>query len=357
MIPHDIIISKISKQIGDPRFIELIRKYLNAGIKLETGIIQKNNIGVPQGGILSPMLANIVLHQVDLFLDKTIKSFEKGIKRRQNPAYSKLLNLRNKATTAETRKKYLKLLRTVPIGDPLDPNFKRMKYIRYADDFVILIEGSLDEATKIKNQVREFLKQHCGLSLNMEKTTVTNVSDNKFNFLGADIEKMRKQPTYLTAFKKIGLLSNNMRRRPHSRLLIKAPINQLLLELKKASFVRCNSLGKYIPKAYTPITNLTHFEIITFYNSKINGLLTFYSFASNYNRLRYCIYLLQVSCAYTLARKYKLKNFAIAFKSFGKRLTCPETEVGLSLPQTMKVQHRFNIRKDVAKITNLIKQT
>jgi len=239
MIPHEIVLTRISKQIGDPRFLELIRKYLNAGVKLESGKIQQDTkMGVPQGGILSPILSNIVLHQLDLYMEKTIQGFEKGLKRRQNPTYSKLLHLRNKASTGEKRKEYLKLLRTIPIGDPMDPNFKRMKYIRYADDFIILIEGSHHEAILTRNKVKEYLKTHCGLSLNLEKTIVTNISDNKFNFLGAEIVKMRKQPSYLTAFKRKGITKNNMRRRPHSRLLIKAPLEKILLELKKARFVR-----------------------------------------------------------------------------------------------------------------------
>jgi group II intron reverse transcriptase/maturase len=362
MIPHEIILSRISKQIGDPRFLELIRKYLNAGVMLESGItprkaLEPSHRGVPQGGILSPILANIVLHQLDLYMRNLILTFEKGVKRRQNPAYSRILHLRRKATTMEERKELLRVLRTIPIGDPLDPDFKRMKFIRYADDFVILVEGSHDETIKIRNQIKELLKVKCGLSLNMEKTTINNISDNKFSFLGAEIAKLKKDPTYLTAFKRLDLINSNMRRRVHSRLLIKAPLNKILLELLKAGFLKRNNLGSFIPKAYTPIINLTHYEIISFYNSKINGLLNFYSFASNFNRLRLIIFHLQMSCAHTLARKYKLNNFAISFKKFGKKLTCPETEIELAIPKTMKVKHKFNTRKDIANFMNLVKQT
>jgi group II intron reverse transcriptase/maturase len=347
MIPHKIIMNRLSKQIGDPRFIELIKKYLTVGVKLESGIITKTDKGVPQGGTLSPILANIVLDEFDKFIEKTILKFEKGKDRILNPEYHKIKNLRNKATSLiessswswSMRKKSLSKLRTISFSDPIDPHFKRMKYIRYADDFVILIEGNKNDAINIKNIAREFLFSHCGLTLNPEKTIINNLSDNKFFFLGAEIYQLKKQATFLS---KTRNASGIIKRRANARLLIKAPLERILLELKKNGFIRKNTQDKYVPIAYTKIMNLSHYEIITFFNSKINGLLNFYSFASNLNRLRYVLFLLKMSCAYTLARKCKLNNYTKAFSKFGKRLTCPKTEVGLALPETMKVKHQFN---------------
>jgi len=202
-----------------------------------------------------------------------------------------------------------------------------MMYIRYADDFVILIEGSHNEATYYRNLIKSFLLQNCGLTLNLDKTLITNLSDNAFNFLGAEIVKLKTNPSFVHKIN--DSLGRKSKRRSHIRLLIKAPLDSLLLATKKSGFIRQNKLGKFIPQAYTKVTNLSHYEIITFYNSKINGLLNFYSFASNYNRLRYLLYLLKMSCAYTLTRKYKLGNFSQAFKKFGKLLTDPETEIKL----------------------------
>jgi hypothetical protein len=334
MIPHKIIMDRLSKQIGDPRCIELIKKFLTAGVKLESGIITnfKTDKGVPQGGILSPILVNIVLDKFDKFIEKTILKFETGNKRILNPEYHKIRHLRNKATTLIERKQYLAKLRTIPIGNPFNPNFKRMKYIRYADDFVILIEGNKNDAINVKNIAREFLFSHCGLTLNPEKTIISNLSDNKFSFLGSEICKLKKQK-FATYLSKTRNATGNLiiRIRPHSRLLIKAPLERILLELKKTEFIRKNTQDKYVPMAYTKIMNLSHYEIITFFNSKINELLNFYSLASNLNRLRYVLFLLQMSCAYTLARKCKLNNYSKAFSKFGKRLTCPKTGVGLAL--------------------------
>lgn len=113
------------------------------------------------------------------------------------------------------------------------------------------------------------------------------------------------------------------------KLLLKAPITKILESLKKAKFIRLNEAGSALPQGLETMVNLSHYEIVTFYNSKIRGILNFYSFASNRNNLRSIIWLLTASCALTLARKLKLRTMKKVFSRFGKNLTCPETGVGL----------------------------
>jgi hypothetical protein len=278
------------------------------------------------------MIKNIVLHILDIYLLKIEENFNKGLKRRQNPEYFRIKHLRNKAIHTGTNSTEINSLRKelfqVPKVDYFDPHFRRIMYVRYADDFVIFIEGTIHEATHIRNNIREFLKAHCGLDLNVEKTTISNLSDNKLIFLGAQIVK----PIRGTYLSKIG----NIRHRPHLKLLLKAPMDKLLKELALAGFVRRSGTGKYVAQAYTPITNLSHHEIINFFNAKIRGLLNLYSSVSNYNRLRSIMNFLLLSCAYTLARKLKLQPYTKTFKLFGKKLACPNTKVELALPKTMK---------------------
>lgn len=320
--------------IGDTRFLQLINKYLGTGT-IKDKVFKRKTQGIPQGGILSPVLANVVLHQLDCYMEKVESLFEKGDKIRTNPPYSRIRHLRkNPKLTLIQKKELLKEQFITPMVDPMDPKFRRLMYIRYADDFVVLITGSYHEAVHIKNNLKEFLRIHCGLELNEDKTIITNTQRN-FTFLGAEIKK-HGRTGYLTK------LSNGIRRRAHARIQVKAPINKLVVSLKKNGFIRNSKLGKHIPIAYTKITNLSHGEIIKFYNSKLRVLYNFYSFASNYNRLRYIIYLLQFSCAYTLARKLKLNPYTKVFKKFGKTLSCPETKLGLDLPKTMKSIHKYN---------------
>jgi group II intron reverse transcriptase/maturase len=350
-IPHEIIMKRIEKKIGDPAILELLKKYLKAGSKTKTGKIISSNIGTPQGGILSPILANIVLNELDYYVESLKIKFEKGINRKHNPEYQKLKHEMSKLPLSERLPLNLKL-RTLPYGLSLDPNFKRMMYVRYADDFVILIEGSHNEAVYYRNLIKSYLNQNCGLTLNLDKTIITNLSDNKFKFLGAEIIKLKKNPSFVHKIR--DSLGRKSKRRGHIRLLVKAPLEEILLSIKKSGFIRQDRLGKYHPVAYTKLTNLSHYEIIVFYNSKINGLFSFYSFASNFNRLRYILYLLQMSCAYTLARKYKLNHFAKSFSKFGKRLKDPETDVQLNWPETMKVRHDYKQENNLPKFTDTV---
>lgn len=168
--------------------MQLIKKTLEAGsIDKEKGLkISKK--GTPQGSVLSPLLANIVLHELDKAVEKMREKFEKGTKRKKNPEYntiqSRLQNLCKTNPESPEIKELVKRKRITPSVMAQDADFKRMKYIRYADDFVILILGSKDEAKMIKGWIKSALKSKCGLELNDEKTLVTATKDG-FSFLGA----------------------------------------------------------------------------------------------------------------------------------------------------------------------------
>jgi len=326
MIPHKLIRESIEEHIGDNRFAQLLNKFLKAGVlTADSNRVVKSDKGTSQGGILSPVLANIILHKLDLYLDKVKANFEFGHKRKVTSEYQRLRYLRSRSVDPFERKELLNKLLKTPMVDPMDPNFKRLMYVRYADDFVILVTSTYNECNHIKNNVKEFIKTHCGLELNDEKTLITNTRE-KFTFLGAEIVKLRR---------------TGVRRRIHPRIQIKAPISKLVKTLKKNGFIRTSRLGKHIPCAYTKITNLPHSAILQFYNAKLRGLYNFYSFASNYNKLRYIVYLLQFSCAYTLARKLKLNPFSKVFKNFGRTLTCPDTGIKLEFLNTMKAKHEY----------------
>ncbi len=204
-IPHSIIMKRISAQIGDPAFLSIIRKSpLNAGFidpilypsplyggRGTTGKLVNSYSGTLTGGILSPLLSNIVLHELDKYLAKYKVSFTKGRKRRLNPTYKSLLGKRERSKSPEMRRELLKQMRTMRSTDMFDPGFKRMDYVRYADDFIILVTGSLMDARYIKNNVKDFLKANCGVGLNSDKTVISNIATEKWSFLGAEISQIR----------------------------------------------------------------------------------------------------------------------------------------------------------------------
>lgn len=266
----------------DTRVLELLNKFLKAGfIDPKTKKVVKSNIGIPQGGILSPLLCNIVMHQFDEYMVKLTSSYEKGKKRRHNPVYQKIERERRLATKTSERIRLIRMLHNTKNVDSFDPNFKRLRYIRYADDFAIMTIGTRDEAEMIKLNCKEVLKKKCGVSLNHDKTTITHMQENKFSFLGAEIVKLKRTPTFLGKSK----TGRNMVvvRRP--LIKAKAPINAILKKMKLEGYLRQNNGQEYIPKHLGALVNLSHHDILSFYNSKIHGILNFYSFASNLNKL------------------------------------------------------------------------
>jgi retron-type reverse transcriptase len=169
--------------------LQLIRKSLTAGyVDPETGEHIKTTMGTPQGSVFSPLLANIVLNELDSKVEELKKSFEKGKKREKNKEYnritSKIQTLQRHHPGSPEIKELAIKRRTIPSLNPFDPNFKRLMYLRYADDFVILIAGTQHDAKHIKQRIADILNKKCGLELHDEKTLITATKEG-FKFLGA----------------------------------------------------------------------------------------------------------------------------------------------------------------------------
>lgn len=273
------MIKRLREKIVDPRYLEIINKFLKTGIQDPiTKAIKKTTLGIPQGGILSPILCNIVLHDFDECMNRQIDKYNQGKKRGHNREYQRLEYRRRKSNSVIERRKLLTEMRKIGNVNRFDLNFRRMKYIRYAYDFVILTIGTKDEAIMIRNNVKEYLSTNCGVTLNEEKTIITNLRDDNFKFLGAEITKLNRNTTFIRNRSTSKMLAT-------TRLLIKAPIKSLLKKLKETGFIRQNDEQTYLPKHVGQLTNLSHYDIISHYNAKIYGILNFFSFASNRNKL------------------------------------------------------------------------
>lgn len=339
-IPHDIIMRLIKKKIKCARTLETLQKALkNPSIK--DGKIIESKKGTSQGSIVSPILANIVLNELDKFMELKKISFETGKRRRRNPIYHSLETTRLKSRNPILRKEKLKLMMNTDPKDPRDPNFKRLLYVRYADDFVILLISDQATAYTIRRSIKDFLKNKLGIELNIEKTSISNIKDG-FKFLGALVS--RKKQVIRKVTKNIGK-TIKFRKRISRRLIINAPLTDLITKLKSHGFTRNNKENVILAKNRGDLINLSHYQILQFYNSRIRGLLNFYSFASNYPQLRRVIWLLEQSCALTLALKYKLKTMNKTFNKFGRHLTDPETGISIYHERNMKVKHDFKIKQ------------
>nr|YP_009568394.1 hypothetical protein [Orbilia oligospora]QBL02024.1 hypothetical protein [Orbilia oligospora] len=342
-IPHNIIIKLIQKEIKCDKFLTIIHKTLSAGyIDPITNQPNSPNIGTPQGSVLSPLLANIVLHEMDKYITENIApKFHLGTRRRGNPEYKKIIYARdpkNPNRTDEGAKIALKLVRKMNRQDPLDPNFRRNMYIRYADDFIFLLEGPLTEAQWIKTEIKEFLYQHTGLELNTEKTIITHLQDG-FEFLGAHIKTLKKQDFRMKTKTRTGKIISM---RASVRARVDMPTEKIIKKLLELGFLKRNHLNKLLAKPYMKLVNLDHTTILQFFNSKIQGLLNYYTFAGNRVKLFNIIWLLKQSAAKTLARKFKLKSMRHIFTKFGPDLTDPKTDYMLRTPDSLKTIHQYN---------------
>ncbi|MFE3895373.1 reverse transcriptase/maturase family protein, partial [Priestia sp. YIM B13480] len=205
-INHHKLISILRRRIQDEKFINLIWKFLRAGY-LEVWEYHKTHSGSPQGGIISPILANIYLNEFDKHVEQIITKFNKGTRRKLNPTYSKinkkLTKLRKVLQEEElSEDKQRDIILTIkelreershtPVVKPHDEDFKRMYYTRYADDFLIGMIGDKQEALQVKQKLAEFLKDDLQLNLSQEKTLITH-SSKPARFLGYDVMISRNQ--------------------------------------------------------------------------------------------------------------------------------------------------------------------
>ena len=327
-IPHKMIIKGIQRRIDCPSTIFLIKKILNAGYVLNDDLkrhgsnakVVRSNIGTPQGIVLSPLFCNIVLHEMDTFIEKNLKSvYTKGKNRKANLEYRKLRYKIKNETDLKKRRKLINQCLKVPSKDFHDSNFKRLFYVRYADDWIILLAGSHTDAKNIHSEVSKALK-NLGLTLNMDKTHITSLRKDNFNFLSVNIGIRKTTNEHYKPVRQVNKNGKIIRQRISPRLIYTAPIEKLLIKLKDRGFIKRNNKGELFPIGKSNCIPLTHPQILNYYNSKIRGILNYYSCVHNRNELWAIVRFLHYSCALTLARKHKLKTLKKTFKKFGRDL-------------------------------------
>lgn len=338
-VNHKILLNLLKKRITCSKFLSLIKKSIKAGY-IENGKFFESNIGIFQGNITSPILNNVYLHELDLFMDGLIKPFHRGKRRRKNPAYRQFSYLMEKAAGDSSRITNLRNQRRKLISkDPFDPEFKRLHYVRYVDDFVVGVVGSREETIELENKIREFLKSELKLILSPEKTLITHFSKEHIFFLGTYIKGTWEREKKLITVKR-----NEVTRKARmtSRNVLKAPIKLLFEKATLNGFFKKRH-GEFIPTKVGRCINLEHEDILRYYNSVIHGILNYYSFANNYKSLGSLVHGLKFSCSRTLALKYKIRHSSKAFKRFGPKLKAPESKIELDIPKSFKATKKFKI--------------
>lgn len=291
-IDHLILLKIIRRDIHDGRFVKLVEGLLKAGY-LEDWRYHDTLSGTPQGGIISPLLANIYLDEMDRFVEDTlIPAYTNGKERRDNPVYA---NLRYRIATARKRgnldmvKRLVHERRKLMSGDPTNPNYRRLRYVRYADDFLMGFVGPKKEAEEIRRRLGEWLRDQLRLTLSEEKTLITHANDEKAKFLGHEITVTREG----------SLVAEDGRRATNGCITLLMP--QRVVQKYRE---RHTKEGKVTHR--TELLNDTVYTIIQRYQSVMRGIYNFYCMTPNVSRRMSRIeWILELSLVKTLASKHK----------------------------------------------------
>ncbi len=293
-IDHQKLLDILKEKIDDGRLINLINKFLKAGY-MEYSHKYETWSGTPQGGIISPILANIYLDKMDSFIDNIILNNTFGDTRSANKEYATLNGKRHYAKgkgDLETAEEYLNAMRKLHRLDPMDENFRRVKYVRYADDFLVFVWASKKVTLDIKAQISDFLSNELKISLNEEKTLITNLEDKNVRFLGYEIYKSKDN-------NKLTNVNGIKKRTVNGTIQLLVPSEVITEKIKPFT-----KNGKSVH--HNARINLPILDMINQYNWEIRGLYNYYSLATDVStkvgKFKYFHY---YSLAKTIARKEK----------------------------------------------------
>ncbi|WP_418921269.1 reverse transcriptase domain-containing protein [Alistipes putredinis] len=312
-IDHDVLVQILRERISDDRFIRLIRKFLKAGY-VEDWTFHNTYSGTPQGGIVSPILANIYLDKLDKYVKEYIRHFDKGTKRRSGKESNDLTNERKrtvrklkkikdgteKAALVARLKAIEQERAAFPSGDEMDGSYRRLKYIRYADDFILGVIGSKEDALRIKEDIKSFLSESLALELSEEKTLITHTGKSA-KFLGYEITVTRNNHQRRD-------VQGRLRRTYGKRVRLNvsmATLRDKLLEYGAMEIKLRNGKEIWKPKCRSGLIFNDDLEILDRYNRETVGFCNYYLIANNYVVLHNFRYIMEYSMYKTFAGKYR----------------------------------------------------
>jgi len=316
-VDHHVLVQILRRRITDEHFIGLIWKFLKAGY-MENWVYYNTYSGTPQGSLISPILANVYLNELDVFMANYVATFNRGAKREINPAYKKPLDVRrgkqewlkrNQSKISEEERRGVmaqiqdinQYLRSIPYGDPMDSEYRRVVYIRYADDFLIGVIGSKEDAIQVKTDVGAFIGEHLRLEMSAEKTLITHGNDFA-RFLGYDI-------TASTVQNSTRMKNGYTKRSFTGRIRLCVPKEKWLNRLISYDALKINrdkdNKEIWEPTRRPGLIRLDDIEILNQYNAEIRGLYNYYRLAHNVTVLNAFLYVMKFSMYKTFAGKYR----------------------------------------------------
>jgi group II intron reverse transcriptase/maturase len=290
-LSHEILLATLTQHIHDGRFLRLMRELLQAGY-LEEWKYHTTLSGVPQGGIVSPTLSNIYLSKLDTYVENVlIPMYTKGARRKKNREYDNLLSqtyrLRKRGQYTEAAKAR-KAAQKLPSVDLTDADYRRLKYVRYADDWLLGLIGTKEEAEQIKEQVKDYLHEELQLDLSDEKTLITHARTEAARFLSYQISASQDDTR-----------QTNGKRSVNGVMRLRVPPD--LLRKKCQKYQKNNK-----PIHRKELTNNTGYSIVAQYQSEFRGFVEYYQLANDLYRLNSLKWIMEQSLAKTLATKFKV---------------------------------------------------
>jgi hypothetical protein len=295
-IDHEVLMGILSKDIHDGRLLELIRRCLKAGY-IEDWRYHLTYSGTPQGGVLSPLLSNIYLHELDAFVeDVLIPKYTRGCRRADNKAYRnyhyRIKQAFQQGDIALARK-LRRERRKLPSKDTQDPNYRRLRYVRYADDFILGFVGPKSEAEEIKSAIGTFLRKKLRLEMSKPKTLVTHALTKHAGFLGYAISIFHND-NKLTYNPANGYRTRNL----NGGIRLGIPYG-LVDEYAK----RYQRKGKVIHEA--ALADFSDAHIIMIYQLRFRGIAQYYKYATDIGHLYKLKWIMQQALTKTLAFRHK----------------------------------------------------
>jgi group II intron reverse transcriptase/maturase len=306
-LDHSVALETLGEKIRDNRFLRLIGQMLQAGY-LEDWVWGATLSGAPQGGVLSPCLSNIYLDRLDKFVETVlIPGYTRGVRRRSNAEYKRTeyahRQARGRGDHAVARA-LRKQLRSLPTQDPQDPDYRRLRYIRYADDVLLGFAGPKAEVEEIKRRLAQFLRDDLKLELSETKTLITHARSGAARFLGYEITVQHNDRTITGG-----------RRATNGAIRLRVP-----MDVVKAKCVRYMVRGK--PVHRPELMNEQDHTIISRFGSEYRGIVQYYLLAGDVWRLSRLQWVMRTSLLKTLAGKYD-STVSNMTRKYGAKIETP----------------------------------
>jgi group II intron reverse transcriptase/maturase len=317
-IDHDKLVRILRRRIKDKRFISLIESGLKSKV-IDNQSVIVSEMGTPQGGVVSPLLSNIYLHELDRYMERAIKVINKGKRRKANPEYQRLANKKYRATLKGKTKEadaFGKQARQLHSKDVMDPNYVRIRYVRYADDFMVGIIGSKALTFSLRERIGSFLDRRLKLKMNCDKTHITH-HENRIPWLGYMISTAR-----VNKVAKARLKDRTIPERiPSVGVKIYTDIKKVINRLAVKGY--CDKGGVSLPNWREALLPPQTYSVQRG-AYLINGIDTYYKVANDRRATTHRVMqIVRNSLAKTLAAKYKLGTIAKVIKKAGKDLSRP----------------------------------